>query len=546
MKNDKRQMENELIELAGRSVYQRGEVYQANGCVRGLSVEGGRVTAFVYGGRRYRVALSIEADLLNFECDCPEGERGRFCKHCVAVGLEYLDWAESTVMRELGGWLATLPADDLVGLVMGEALRNSGVRDRLVLRALRETGKAADLSRYGRLIEHAFQVAGSESGDGLAGEVLVDVESSLRNLIEAGYAEEAAELIEGAPVFFREMTGREELAGLLLRLHHESCRRCGIGGKRLAERLLRWGMSAAVDVVGKYEDLLGLDGIKEYDRLVRVEWERLRVMIDAGRRDQYSGYERVAEIVERWAEACNDADLAISVRSRRLNEAADYLDLARFCRRKGREEEAIEWARRGGEIFGAHEAVDLYEFLAAAYEGGGEWREALAVLLALFSARPSTDYYRRLGEAAEHAGEWDRWREHALASDRSVAVSILLSEGDLNAAVEARGSGASDDHIDPEVLLELAGRIAPTDPEKALDIYRRLVTSYAERKNGYSYEKLIGVLRRMGRLMKKRDCREEFLGYLKDLRRQYRRRHGLAKMLDRLLARHERRAPIAS
>ncbi|QQS46619.1 MAG: hypothetical protein IPM66_22435 [Acidobacteriota bacterium] len=487
-----------------------------------------------------------EADGFEYVCDCPEGEQGRFCKHCVAVGLEYLDCAESTGMRELAGWLATLPADELVGLVMDEALRNAGVRERLLLRVSRETGKVADLSRYSRLIEHAYQVAGSESGDGLAGEVLVDVESSLGSLIEVGYAEEVAGLIEGSPVFSRarEMSGREELAGLLLTLHQESCRRCGIGGESLAARLLSLQMSADVDVVCGYEDLLGREGIWEYDRLVREEWNRLSEKIDAGQRDQYSGYERLAGIIERWAEVRGNVDLAISVKSRRLSEPSGYLEIALLCRRKGRVEEAVEWARRGSEIFQAREAVELYEFLVVEYEGRGDWREALAILLALFSARPSLEYYRRMAVVARRTGEWEQWRARAIsaAPGGSVLVSILIEEGDLEAALREARSGKCESSI----LMDLAGRLAGSDAAEALNIYRRLVARYAEGKNAYAYEKAIEVLRRMGRLMKKQDRREEFLEYVRGLGEKYRRRHSLARMLERLLERHSRRTAVVS
>ncbi len=544
MENNKWKKENDLIELAGERVFQRGEEYHARRCVHALAADGARISAVVYGGRRYCVALRIAGDSIEYGCDCPEGSRGRFCKHCVAVGLEYLEVTESTVKRDLAGWLATLPADDLIGLVMEEALRNEGFKERLLLRVARDRGQRADLSGYRRLVEHAYHVVISESDGGSISDILADVESSLKDLIEEGYAGEATDLIEAAPVFFRvlEAPGVEELAGLLLRLHGESCRRLGLDGKRLAERLLRWQLSSSVDVVGRYENHLGRRGLREYDRLIRLEWDRFCALVDAGQRDELLRYERLAKIVEQWAEFRGDAELAISVKGRRLSEVSDYLELVRLCRRKGREEEAIEWARRGSEIFQARDAVELYEFLAAEYEGRGEWREALAVLLALFSARPSLEYYRRMAVVARRTGEWEQWRERALsaAPGGSVRVSILIWEGDLQAALrEAKSEGC-----DSSVLMDLAGRLAGSDAAEALNLYRRLVTRYAEGKNVYVYEQAIWVLRRMGRIMKKQDRREEFLDYVKSLRGKYRRRHSLARMLDRLLERHSRRAGI--
>jgi hypothetical protein len=39
---------------------------------------------------RYELRLILGRDGLDGECDCPWGEEGNFCKHCVAVALVYL------------------------------------------------------------------------------------------------------------------------------------------------------------------------------------------------------------------------------------------------------------------------------------------------------------------------------------------------------------------------------------------------------------------------------------------------------------------------
>jgi uncharacterized Zn finger protein len=45
------------------------------------------VSATVDGNRSYRVFLRMDDWPAGHECDCPEGEAGRFCKHCVAACL---------------------------------------------------------------------------------------------------------------------------------------------------------------------------------------------------------------------------------------------------------------------------------------------------------------------------------------------------------------------------------------------------------------------------------------------------------------------------
>jgi len=51
-----------LIELAGARAFRRGEEYFAWRRVRALAVDGAKITAFVYGGRRYCVAITVDGE----------------------------------------------------------------------------------------------------------------------------------------------------------------------------------------------------------------------------------------------------------------------------------------------------------------------------------------------------------------------------------------------------------------------------------------------------------------------------------------------------
>jgi uncharacterized Zn finger protein len=79
----------ELIALAGERVFGRGEEYCAWGRVRAMAAYDGKISALVDGNRSYRVFLRVNCWPMGYDCDCPEGAAGRFCKHCVAVCLAY-------------------------------------------------------------------------------------------------------------------------------------------------------------------------------------------------------------------------------------------------------------------------------------------------------------------------------------------------------------------------------------------------------------------------------------------------------------------------
>ncbi|MGH9769511.1 MAG: SWIM zinc finger family protein [Blastocatellia bacterium] len=554
-----------LIELAGARAFKRGEEYFARRRVRALAADGEKITAFVYGGKRYRAAIMVNGEEVGYECDCPEGASARFCKHCVAVGLNWLEdgangASSSVTWHDVRGYLANLPPEELARLALDEAMRNAEFRERLWLRAARAGGKSPDRDEYRGLLEFASQSATSEENAESFHAVLSDIESSLNNLIEAGYAEDTVSLIEQAPVFNqpRQTEASEKLIAVLLTLHHKSCLQSGIAAEALAERLLRWQLSSlaigAGEVMRRYADKLGRRGRDAYERLVQSEWDRLRSNGDLIERARFT---RLAELLEQLAERHGDIDLLIAVRSHRLEDASGYLEIARLCKRKGRKEIALQWALRGKKLFAACEAEGLYEFLAAEYEARGEWKEAIEILFELFSARPTLGCYQRMAACGRQIGEWGLWQERALSVSRrnqfahtratrssrvpspdlSALVSILLWEDDQEAAWEVARQGGCDD----DLWQELAKRMAAKQPDESLRIYKRLVEKYADGKNSYAYEQAIELLRGMGRLMKKQKRRDEFLTYVKSLREKHRNRHSFAKLLDRLLERHSRK-----
>lgn len=128
--------------MADAGSLERGADYAAMGRVHGLAHDGQVVVAEVAGGRRYRVRLWVEDDRLAHVCTCPVGEDGRFCKHCVAVGLAWIAARApaATVERALPDvreHLAALDRDALVELLMEQAAVDDRLRRRLSLETVR-------------------------------------------------------------------------------------------------------------------------------------------------------------------------------------------------------------------------------------------------------------------------------------------------------------------------------------------------------------------------------------------------------------------------
>lgn len=75
---------------AGEAAFRQGAADADRGAVRSLRFTRGTLTARVRGSRRYHVAIHFD-DELHAACDCPVGEEGAFCRHCVAAVVSWLD-----------------------------------------------------------------------------------------------------------------------------------------------------------------------------------------------------------------------------------------------------------------------------------------------------------------------------------------------------------------------------------------------------------------------------------------------------------------------
>src|SRR6266496_3530426 len=98
---DHQEVLRKLRSLAGNRSYARGEEYFEEGLVGQITAKADVISAKVRGTHPYQVRLSIvrvNGNLsVTHSCSCPMGRDGDFCKHCVAVGLAWLEQRQATV-----------------------------------------------------------------------------------------------------------------------------------------------------------------------------------------------------------------------------------------------------------------------------------------------------------------------------------------------------------------------------------------------------------------------------------------------------------------
>ncbi|MFG3404690.1 SWIM zinc finger domain-containing protein [Streptomyces sp. NPDC048142] len=549
--------EDDLRALAGTRSFERGLGYLD--AVSGLEAGAGSVTAVVHGTEVYEVELALGGDGgLAGRCDCPFGQEGNFCKHCVAVGLTVLRRAKSVPRQRaaararasgLEAWLTELSRDELLALVREQIAEDRGLRRRLELRAAAarsDLGTVRDrvlalvdprpVARYG-YVEYA-------AAPGYARQV-AEAAAALRALTVGGRAAQAVGLAEEAIRVLGEAYGEiddsdgvvGQAAAEVAEAHREACGVARTDPERLAEWL-------AGQVLGDSNDVPDLDPLDYAEVLGPSGLARLRQLASGALRRRPSGWaERY--LMERLVEAEGDVDALVALYAQDLAPSgATHLRIAGELEAAGRADEALAWAERGLRDCAGQRHIDgrVADYVCARYAKEGRSADAVGVRRDRLRAERSLAAYRQLRSAAREADCWEAERGAALAALReesarrehggryvgAVLIDALLDDGDVDAAWR-EAAGLADDRQ----WERLADVSRETHPAEALAVYQRLAERLREPTGDRAYEHLARLL------LRARDChralgtQEAFTEYLGGLRAERKRRRKLLSILDR-------------
>ena len=575
-----------LRRMAGTRSFERGEDYFADGAVRGLAEHEGTLTATVDGSRRYRVKLWVDDDTVDYSCTCPVGGDGGFCKHCVAVGLAFLQSAADSLaprsdcagrsrkskkptitMDDVRAHLAEQDKDVLVNMLMDQAMNDDRLRERLLMRTAKDSPKGLDLGTFRAAIDNAVDtgefVDYRSAGDYAQG--IEEVIDSIAELLREGHAAEVIELAEYALAAVENTMGSVDdsdghMGGLLEQLkelHHAACKKAKPDPEALAERLFGWELRTDWDTfygaAATYADVLGKRGLAVYRTLAEAAWARVPVLgpQTANDPERYGKRFRLTHIMETWAQESGDVEALVAIKQRDLSHAYAYLQIAEIYTQAGQHDRALEWAERGVQAFPQRTDSRLREFLANAYHRRKRHDEAMALIWTDFGDSPGLEQYQKLKEHADRAGDWGPWRERALAlvrqgiakrrseaaksrsswvprADHSDLVRIFLWEKDVEGAWrEAKDGGCAN-----ALWMELAAKRENEHPEDALGIYQKQIEPTLDRKNNDAYAEAVRLLRKICDLMTRMGRQNEFAGYVTSVRAAHKPKRNFTKLLD--------------
>ncbi len=559
-------------DLADPMTLARGVAYFREGRVELGRVGPDAAQATVRGTFPYVVELRAAGGKPAWQCTCPVGDSGRFCKHAVAVAL-----AVNPEVREAGpllrpiptaataddgglrAYLGSLGTDRLVDLILEQAAADVRLRDRLTARAAAAAGAGIDEGAWRKRITAAFRAPGGfvpyrEAADWAAG--VADLIDGLVDLLDAGYAAAVLSLAERAHRRAdRAISSVDDSDGWLTDisvrlagLHLRACRECRPDPVELAGRLVELELSSELNgfhrAAAAYAEVLGPAGLGEYRRRLEDRWRALPP--DTGEWSAERITLREARIGV--ALAAGDPDELIAVKHDDLKALDDYQEIAEALRRSGRDEEAIDWARRGLQAYGSRhwQADPLRDLLAGLLREHGEGEAAVRLYWQAFADAPSLGGYRRL---LAESGDTAAFKHRALtllrtrvagASAVSTApparpaaaaaplVEILLYEGEAEEAWDT----ASAHGCDASLWLVLARTREASHPLEAAAVYEREALAQIDTKKNEGYRRAVKHLAAIRRLADAAGEPAFFERILARVRTEHRPKRNLMALLD--------------
>ncbi|RTL34685.1 MAG: hypothetical protein EKK49_08340 [Rhodocyclaceae bacterium] len=563
---------------ASDKTFMRGRDYFNGGAVQTLESDESTVSADVLGTQRYEVVLLAGVDgELEFECDCPVGEDGIFCKHAVAVGLAWMaaqDRAEpgesspqSKPRRSkhirLHDYVGGLSPDELRQWLLQAAEQDHDLRDRLLFAAAAEA--AHDLPGLRSAIHQATRISGFLDYDETEAYAnrLHDLAGLLANRIADGDAR-LVELIEEAIGQIQNGLGDMDdgegrVYGSLERfqqVHLLACERLRPDAAALAERLVRYQMESQWEtfsnILPDYEHALGEVGLARYRTQILMRWAQLPALPPQNNRSPHFDpkRDRLESTMEELTRAAGNVDEMVQVLRHNLSSSRRFHRLATYLAEHGRFDDALAWAEEGLAAFPGWHAGDLVEFCIHEYRRRGAFDQVEALAWNRFQQRSDQASYAILLQEADTIGRRDTLRTRALQylweqvakeeahtgkqspawqrSTRSELVAIHMAERDAEAVWRTFQGGA----VTIKLWDKVAALRAGSHPEDAIALYGRLLPHAVEDgSRGAKYEDAFAVVAAIRKLRLAAGQHDVFDTELERIRQQYKAKRNFMKLL---------------
>lgn len=533
-----------LRELAGSASFTRGTKIAARD-LSDLRLGPRLARAVVSGTFEYDVRLQwiSGSRRLSGECSCPIGQRGNFCKHCVAVALAW---------RKGDGEPRATPApgtasdpDALISrawrsapepLKPGPRAMRSDVTRTLGNRLrLRDFIAYRDVPEYLARIDVCIALIEAYASVETAIESVELCERALEKIeLQLGHVDDSA-----GGVWPRLMQLRE--------LHRRACLAGEINPEELAERLYMWNELSDWETFDgfpeDYRHSLGETGLAVVDRLARRRAAELGAAAEAdsehrpaAERARWHDHFRLLRVRVSLARVSGQVEDLVQAYGDQPDSWHDHLSLSRECEEFGRPDLALYWARVGLERY--PEKVRLQLRVGELLERAGDREAAIAAVQDAFGLEPSLTVFKELHALAGAQEGWpDRLRSVLTIAEQSgpgydLKVQILVWLGRGPEALAAHDAGG----CLRSTRSALARLLEPSDPRRAVELHLLAIERTLEVADRRRYAVAVELLERCRDALVAAGLQARFVEIVEELRQRYLRRKVFVAMLDQLLS----------
>jgi uncharacterized Zn finger protein len=375
-----------------------------------------------------------DGDSIGYDCDCPVGLRGDFCKHCVATALAWLEKRtpagktgkgkgkkkadKGLTMQDVRAWLLLQKKESLVDMLVEAADYDSQLSGSLMLKAAAARG--VNLVTYKKVLDQAIGIDGFIDyhemyeywrGADLAIDGIEELLNTGRAAAVVELSEYALRCLEGAMNNAMDDGEMGMLQHRLEGMHLEACRKAKPDPEALAERLFDWELTGEWgtfwDAGNTHARVLGKNGMRRYRELAEAEWGNVKPLQSGENTpDKYGKRSRITHIMESLACQSGDIEALVAVKSRDLSSSYDFFKIAEVYQKAREGNKALEWAEKGIQIFGKKAGSRLQDLLAELYHRRKRHDEAMSLIWLQFEKRPCLVAYQHLKKHAVRCKQW--------------------------------------------------------------------------------------------------------------------------------------------
>ena len=561
--------DDQLIALAGEGAFQRGLGYYTAGHVLSWGKKGNKVTASVSGTQIYAVTLTLVRGRLEGYCDCPASEGFDFCKHCVAVALQYREDSNrqaeledgSTEQRieallnqqskqELGAQLLRLILDDQElrhqwSIRADVALNKMGVKE-LKKRITAAIPYHKHLFRYPQVRAYFDRVA--EVAELLEQQSLqLEAESALQ-LVDYALQriDRALESVDDSGGF------RLPVMKQLQDLHHALLWRLDWHKPKLVTYLQGLHNGPLSDMYPEFpyawRELLGEGGMALVFEALRAEWEALPPLKPGADWEQRYPYSRLEHLLRQRAEEAGDTRAVIELLRKTATDERQFLELCDLSI------EVDDWARAEHYLAGARELheserhpwnrdyrLERTELRLLTHRG--EVEPALELQWRIFQGSLAVADYTRLLTLSEKCKATEdpdekakRWLRDMLAAVKPGEFSTRYADALVEIAMEEKKPGAAlqvcEQHKVGVNLVAKLARACRELPEAAIPLYARLVAHEVQGGKNAAYRRGVGWLLEAQEVATTAPAKQVFRETLQGVREQFKAKRNFIQFLD--------------